>query len=273
MHEKLGMIPEGDGLMFQIFSQYNQGLDLYQFLANNPAMFIDQSGLWGTNIHCIATSNWAVRVGYPYEAANAVGAADEAVDGWQGVGPRGPVFYQSYHFNRNRHGGNDTRIQLYWEHYSNAKQECQPQTDNPTKAAKELGTSLHPLQDYVAHGDYGLRDSYISNIHNSESPQTAFGPPSNYPDDQRLDAVGSFDGRPAGNAILWISKTVTPNPGQGGIFPPPPITVWYDYAIYAYGSKRINKTERDTKSSLYYFRRWVAENGGCKCKKYFGILW
>ncbi|NLH15395.1 MAG: hypothetical protein GX455_02340 [Phycisphaerae bacterium] len=271
MHEKLGMIPgfSQDAFRFSPTIQYSAGNNMYLCLLGNPVSFFDPMGLWGSDIHYQETSNWAEMVGYPQSAAFWVGSYDNHVDSMQNG--TAPVPWQdlSYHFNRNSPGQEDSRITHYNEHTQYAKNMCMPNIDDPMQAAEQLGTALHPYQDWVAHGDYFIGQQ-ITYIHNSHSPQREFGNPSKYPDNPYLDAIGSPDGRPAGNALLIISETVIPYPGIGGP-PQQPVTVWYEYAMYGPGIHRLLMTEQMTKRSLYKFREWVRMYGGCKCKKFFGI--
>jgi hypothetical protein len=262
--------PEAGRFLQQDPVGYVDGLNLYEYASCSPIKNIDAMGLWGSDIHYQETSNWAEMVGYPQGAAFWVGSADNSVDAlFGGIGPY-PWADLSYHFNRNSPGQEDSRIVHYAENIQIAKDKCIPSIDDPYKSADHLGTAIHPYQDWVAHGDYfvGIQ---ITDIHNSHSRQRDFGNPSNYPDNPALDAIGSPDGRPAGNAILWITETITPNPGQGGVFPPKPITVSYDYAMYGPGIHRYLLTEQMTKRSLYEFREWIRMYGGCICKKFFGI--
>lgn len=195
-----------------------------------------------------------------------IGSWDAAVDktavSWApGYSPI--VGDQSYHFNRNFSGGMDSRLAHMAHHFLEACKACnwtRLGNDNPDEAAKQLGISLHPLQDWVAHGDYGRHD-HIPNggiwiHHNWPSPQTPLsGKPdvALYPDDVELDAGGP-DGRPVGAAIhlTW----------NGG-----------EYAIYHLGTRRITLTRQRTLQKLSGFRAYVAAYGrpNCKCWQFFGI--
>ena len=150
-------------------------------------------------------------------------------------------------------GGVDSRLMHFVEHTIRARVACTPNVDDPNEAAKQLGTGLHPLQDWVAHGDYGIRmPGAIYIQHNSMSPQHDYGDPGAYPDSPGLDAVGGPDGRAAGAAMHYIN-----NAG-------------FDYAIYKRGTQRLRLTKAKTDNALTSFWNWVKANGGCKCKKYFG---
>jgi hypothetical protein len=217
-------------------------------------------GLWGTDVHLVATTRWEKQNGYPDQAASAVGEADEAVDGGFAGGGTGwaPWGDQSYHFDRNKGVGKDSRMQHYEDHLKAAKQACTKPTDDPKTAAKQLGTALHPYQDWVAHGEYGIYDDgNVWSTHNSLSPQKTLGDPSHYPDDVGLDAVGGPNGRPAGLAMHVIRV----NWG---------LSV-REYALYERGFKRITLTRKMTSEALADFRNHVKQNGDYKCKKYFGV--
>ncbi len=255
-------------------NQYADGMNLYQYVQSNPTVNTVPHGLWGQNIHERATRRWATQVGYPREAAAAIGAANEAVDsGNTSFMPSNLPFVggdQRYHFNRTFAGdggkARDTRMQLYRIHMMQAKAQCLwsirigVKNDNPEDAAKYLGTALHPYQDWVAHGDYGILDrGEVYTIHNAKSTQKDFGDPRDYPDDPFLDAKNGPDGRPAGVAMTWISVWTSRGYSERG------------YAIYEQGTKRYRLTMTMTKDALEEFRTWVKQFGGCKCREYFGV--
>jgi len=77
-----------------------------------------------------------------------------------------------------------------------------------------------------------------------------------FPDDWNLDAKGSPDGR----ATLSVLNFVPADNGN--------IRDWADYEP---GHKRYQLTHSMSSSSLNEFREYVRANGGCKCKKYFGV--
>ena len=239
------------------------GLNLYGFVNNDPVNGYDVLGMWGNNLHEVLTRRWALRKHYPYRAAKIIAKANDAVDGsWGGfVGETAPVPWgdQSYHFNRNLNGGFDSRLEHFESHLSIAKKYCngrwERNWEQPSLAAQELGTALHPLQDWVAHGDYGMSSlSTIFWIHNTFSPQKEFGENEDYPDRLDLDAIGSPDGRPAGAAIHFHGGSVI------------------DYAIYKKGKNRFNLTKEKTEKVLDDFLKHVDENGGCRCLIFFGRI-
>jgi RHS repeat-associated protein len=259
----LGIQPSGimEYNPFSPTAQYSDSLSLYLAFRALPIRNIDPYGLWGTLVHLTKTRVWAERVLYPSTAASAVAAADEAVD--SGATSPMPIFGdQSYHFNRNLNGGPDTRIGLFYYHFKRAKIACHPAMDNPETAAKELGTSLHPLQDWVAHADYAMKNTgSIWTIHNSRSPQDEFGNPGGYPDDVTLDVVGSPDGRASRPYIIDVLYTKD-REGNGPFR-------YTDFAYYEKGFKRYNLTRVMTIEELKEYQWYVRANGGCKCKKYF----
>lgn len=238
------------------------GLNLYSYVANRSIGRVDYLGLWGRDIHELATVRWAKALGYPNHAAKAIGAANEAVDhgrkNWM------PIWGdQSYHFDRNRGVGKDTRIEHYENHFKLAKEACTTPKDDPLTAARQLGTALHPYQDWVAHGDYGFTDEgaiWPDGIHNKHSPQAAtWGDVASYPDNPMLDAIGGPNGRPAGSAI----RTVMINFGMSV----------REFAIYQPGTQRYKFTKNMTEATLHDFRNHVQRSAipNCKCIKYFGL--
>lgn len=205
----------------------------------------------------------AQRVGYPYEAALAIATANNAVDSGN-TSPLPIRGDQSYHFNRNLSGGEDSRLVHFREHYTLAEYYCRREIDNPEQAANKLGMSLHPLQDWVAHADYAMNNSgEIWTIHNSKSPQLEFGGPSGYPDDPTLDVVGSPDGRATKDYIVPSKMVVIPGSMA--------TITYYDFAYYEKGFKRYDLTRGMTTEELKGYLWYVKTEGGCRCKKYFGV--
>ena len=240
------------------------GLNVYEFVNNDSLSRFDILGLWGTSVHLVATRDWARGLGYPSTAAEAVGQADEAVDGGKagaGTGFSPYIGDQRYHFDRNKGVGVDSRIQLYREHLKAAQEACTAPVDDPINAAAQLGTALHPYQDWVAHGEYGIYDDgEIFDRHNSRSTQAeTWGEKWRYPDNVRLDAVNGPNGRPAGLAM----HVITVNLG---------VSV-REYAIYQPGTRRISLTRDMTTGTLKEFRDHVKKSAvpACKCRKYFGV--
>ncbi len=221
------------------------GASSYGYASSRPTGTIDPTGLWGENVHRQATEMRAINLGYPLTAAGAIGEADIGVDG--GATSVSPISGdQRYHFDRNRGSGPDTRMQLFQHHLRLAKKACtwrgaEVRRDDPGTAVNQLGTALHPYQDWVAHGDYGFYDlGEIVAIHNEWSPQRDFGFwESSYPDLVHLDAVNGPSGRPAGRAMHTI---LTP----GGLHT-------RLYAIYARGNVRYRLTDRMTRDVLRDF--------------------
>jgi len=152
----------------------------------------------------------------------------------------------------------------YENHLKLAKEACTKPKDDPDTATKQLGTALHPKQDWVAHGDYGFTDyGQIGpdGAHNYYSPQPpTWGPVWHYPDDPMLDAVKGPNGRPAGLAMGTVVKF-------GGV-------ALRQYAIYERGTmKRYRLTKSMTEDVLQDFLTHVRQNAtpNCNCWKCFGI--
>ncbi len=98
-----------------------------------------------------------------------------------------------------------------------------------------------------------MRENPILTIHNSQSPQHDYGNPADYPDRVDLDVKNSPDGRPSRNYLIFE------------LFGP------QDYAIYEPGLKRYEATRIDTTEHLKEYYDFILREGGCKCKKYFGV--
>ncbi len=236
------------------------GKNLYSTCNNDLINLTDAFGLWGSHVHHDHTRQWSRDSGYMPVSAEWIAQSDEAVDGGVAGGGRGwaPWGDQSYHFNLPWSDGRDTRLQHYAEHLRKAFDLCDwsKGQDKPWDAATELGTALHPLQDYVAHGDFGRNQGRaVIIIHNAQSPQREFGnDPTAYPDDDTLDAQNGPDGRPSGAGYY---RTM----GTYGM----------EFAWFIKGSRRITKTEQDTKYALTRFKSHVLSAGKpCgECRKYF----
>ncbi len=245
--------------------------NLYGFVKNNPVSSFDVLGMWGSDVHRDMTAAWAVSINYPSVAANAIGGADNAVD----YGPTSPLppslpyigGDQSYHFNRPWNDAVDSRIKHSADLLKIAQNHCSDNSsfasvvDKPEIAVVALGMSLHPLQDYYAHGDFGrYTKGDILSPHNIGSPQYLFGLslPVNYPDDPTLDSYGP-DGRPAG---VYGKQFVVQYTWVTG-----------EYARFKSGSLRITKTKSVTINELKGFQQYLkTQKKCCKCLDYFGIL-
>jgi RHS repeat-associated protein len=152
---------------FEIETQYDDGLSLYEYVMSNPSAFVDAYGQWGSLIHHTATRNWALRHTRmrPWAAAS-LGAADESID----HGATNPVTTVeealSWHFNmphRYSHtwDSGDSRFNHSEQEMNLAVASCQAalvDTANADQhvgyAVVHLGRGLHPLQDWVAHGTW-----------------------------------------------------------------------------------------------------------------------
>ena len=186
------------------------GLNLYEFVNNDPVNAYDMLGLWGEYVHYEMTKRWALRSGYESKYAEMLASADVAVDGSRKglVGATTPMPWgdQSYHFNRPWSEDRDSRLEHFIKHFESAQYFCTLPIDEPEHAVKELGTALHPLQDWVAHGDYGFDNpGNIWVTHNNEIPFFT----KTKVDDIYLDAEGSIDGRPNKEFIKKGGKYVS----------------------------------------------------------------
>lgn len=230
-------------------------VNLYGFVRNNAVGNVDAKGLWCTDVHYGWTRAWAYMAGYAFDAARIVAEWDEKVD--YGVTNPLPWGNQGYHFNRSQ-GGVDSRKWLSDYHLSDAKYWCTwnkyiGKGDDPDRAAASLGSALHPLQDIVAHGDFGLITPILAPWHNWASEQWFSGSPvSSLPDRFDMDAFGGPNGIPAGRGIIQSDIT-------GGT------------AYFVPGSQRRNKTEADTKKLLNDFLDYVrTQSKPCgKCREFF----
>jgi len=263
-----GINPAGGEInAFSFENQYVDGLNIYQYAVSNPLYGGDAFGLWGSTVHMEYTTRWARggAVAFKPEAARLIGQYNNAADsGETGPWPTGiPLIGgdPAYHFNVNNRSvadstGGDSRLELSRIHLNAAKRFCLPKNDLPYESAKQLGMSLHPLQDWVAHADHGILeviDLYYP--HNGKSKQPPiYGPVSGYPDDINLDAKGSADGRAVKSVLKFL-------PSTGGR--------QSDYATYEPGNKRSSLTRTLTQDALLDFRGFLFRRGGCECKRFY----
>ena len=244
------------------------GDNLYTSCENCLPCTFDALGEWGESVHYLGTMGWAASY-FPMKAAKRVAQADIAVDGWgPGIGPISPapiVGDQTYHFDR-PWGGPDSRLEHTAEHLMAAKRLClNLVADKPKEAAKELGTALHPLQDYYAHGDFGYTEVRLSNVwvmHNKHAPKSSlpagYSDPVALVDDYEYDVVGSPDGRPVVAAVGDVGTTGWPRRN-------------YEWFYFQRGSSRHYATEQASRRLLAEYRSHLIEwaQACCKCKKYF----
>jgi hypothetical protein len=262
-------------------------MNLFIF-ANNAALDdIDMLGLWHANVHRDLTRELALDLGYSLYGGAWIGLADNQVDSvWNPMTGLTDDNWQ-YHFDRST-GGMDTRLVKAEEWRVTAFDLCDwvhKGNDDSVGAAQAMGYSLHPAQDYVAHGDYnrkvdlpnpsawppGFLGRYrLHMYHNWDAPGSGTANAS-LPDDIEKDALvapdfttPTGDGRPlrgtAGNGMSVGTTCV----GAG-------TTYWTKYTV---GTKRKKLTENITKVRLIKFQQHVRENGlKCgQCQREFGAI-
>lgn len=243
------------------------GANLYGFVHNDPIDSYDSFGLWKTGVHRDRTTDWAKHgLRMSDEAATAIGIRDNEVDS---VFDSAVINEEnwSWHFNRAQ-GGEDSRLVISDRELALAKTMCDWKTgnaDNWEGAASYLGRSLHPLQDWVAHGDFNSRQkiqslsgAYGKDVlhywHNRDAPESGS---EDFPDDTNLDADG-----PSGRATIEVMQPGTALPNGNGV------TYW---APFHAGSQRISLTEVKTIKLLVDFVKFVKQNGkSCgECQRRF----
>ncbi len=133
------------------------GANAYVFGANNAIVNSDPFGLWHENTHYRNTRDWAKAVGVRDEGAESIGQDDNAVDSGSTSFWPWPFGDPTYHFNR-ASSGVDSRMMHYSTHSQDARRLCtwsgSSGQDDAVGASKQMGLALHPLQDWVAHGDF-----------------------------------------------------------------------------------------------------------------------
>ncbi len=217
---------------------YVDGMNLYEYVRTKPTLLSDPTGKWGAEVHRNRTRRWAREVGMRAPASSRVGDEDIATDGL-GTGWLPAIGDQSRHFNRNSLGS-DSRLVWKTKELFAAIDACSGSVDNPLAAARHLGRSLHSLQDWWAHGAY------------SSGPGDVVEPHIAAYDNPLVDA--EFGDSPDGRAPqVWIVNSFFEQ----------------QYRNWIPGTRRIQGTERDTKSVLEAFLGSVRNEGGCRCKIFY----
>lgn len=220
---------------------YIDGIALSQYVAGSPATRLDLTGLWGEAVHFDKTREWAIDVGMKEHIALLVAFACNSVDpslvAWPFRTTRANL---EWHFDipvsrPNVWGEGDSR----WEHsrveLTNAKYQCLEPRHDVVAAAASLGKSLHPLQDWVAHGVWDPTYHWY-NI-------TNWRPHPDGTDDFSKDDKRSPDGR------LQDDLTSARNQKQ--------------YLVS--GSKRAALTEAMVEKQLLEFKNFLSKDGVCWC--------
>lgn len=247
--------------------------DLYNACGNNAIDNIDLFGLWLTDVHKDLTITWATTdLRMPTSGSVMIGEKDDYVDTkWN------PNFISEenwqYHFNRYLFGG-DSRIVKSDEWFKEACRKCNSRSfagsDDWKGAAEAMGYSLHPIQDYVAHGDFNRKSempdpSYADRLHlwhNYDAP----GHHQQDVDNKDMDALvrpswetTTGNGRPE----LWAMEKGGPLHNGG-------FTYWCKFA-YGHGRKRLQMTQNLTETRLSAFMNFVETHSKpCgECRKNF----
>ena len=229
--------------------------DLYVFVRNNALSTYDVLGLWNSDVHRDRTRDWADDLHFSDEAASAIGDWDNRVDIDFDPAVINNINW-SWHFDRSN-GGNDTRLAHSESELRQAKRSCDWKShgmDTPETAAMQLGRALHPLQDWVAHGDFNrrLETPTLSGVgfpeirhywHNWDSQVTGSA---GQPDDAALDSDG-----PDGRSVAWVMRPGTTLSNGDH-------TLW---ASFHPGNLRIHQTEQLTKAMLSDFQEFVRSQG------------
>lgn len=146
-------------------AENSEGANLCEYVGGKPRVLVDPQGLWGTDVHqgasgaAIGTITWATNAGFGAAYADAMGRYDKKVDSDNPFTKPGTWHW---HFNLPpaRPPANhlvafavDTRGLHATQEMANALRFCISDGD-AQKTAEALGTGLHPVQDYYAHGNW-----------------------------------------------------------------------------------------------------------------------
>ena len=242
--------------------------NIYSFCNQSAINEIDPLGLWGADVHRTRTLQWAVQLNMSNFGATRIADQDAAVDTF--YAGNSPFMANndnwSWHFNRST-GNSDSRLEHFEQEIVSAMAFCDWKSrgnDNWLESGLHMGRALHPLQDWVAHGDFnrakemptlGFVTTPLRFIHNYDSP-SSLG--LWQPDNPGLDATG-----PDGRAIISVM-----HPAKNGRMSNYDLPYW---AFFQSGSRRINLTERRTNEALSRFMKFIKSNSKpCgECQKAF----
>jgi RHS repeat-associated protein len=228
------------------------GISVYGFVHSSPPNLVDLLGLWGEEVHYRRTKEWIVQEGLSVEIAEAIARADNGVD--ELFDPTEITNANwSWHFNRSLAG--DSRLEHRDQAVALARKLCTGARDEVAAAAVYLGRALHPLQDWVAHGDFNRMTEAptLSGVgfpetrhywHNWEKGVVGNGS-TGEPDDPELDSDGAF-GRPT-IGTMHLGKTLS---NGDSVY----------WAGFHRGNQRIDFTESITKRLVDDFRAYVRAN-------------
>lgn len=219
--------------------------NLYFFVCNNALSAYDVLGLWKADVHDTRTRQWAGELGISASSASAIGIADNDIDTIYNPTVLSDVNF-SWHFNRSTSG--DSRLKHNADMVTLAQRFCNwsQKMDAASTAARFLGYGLHPLQDWVAHGDFDRKNEaprltwlgtetamYIHNFAEHPYPPDGFFS-GEFPDYPGQDASGQ-DGRATSDVMHWVPLS---NQDRVG---------WTEFHA---GSQRIRLTENLTKEQV-----------------------
>jgi len=151
------------------------GVNWYGYCAGNPVGYVDPMGLWGANVHKDKTIEWAKNLGFSDNVAEEIAKYNMETDSLdRGIGPIPLLGNQSYHFNTNKCGKSDSRMDLADYHLQKAIEDMKMVkihhniTPNGSgvkryikSALKNLGFGLHALQDIEAHGNLSVPVGHV----------------------------------------------------------------------------------------------------------------
>ena len=146
---------------------YADGMNLHEYACSNPAGLRDPRGSWGQPTHDTATFVWAAGFLIAPSIRTEIGRADNKVDEDHSIASLHSRQSYQWHVEARNDASNaldwdidrikpwqsDLRSTLSNAQMNEALMKCVRDGD-AHGAAKALGTGLHPLQDYYAHGNW-----------------------------------------------------------------------------------------------------------------------
>jgi RHS repeat-associated protein len=138
-------------------------INWYAYPRWNPLVMSDPTGEWGKRDHSGLTDALAQRAGFSDRAARILGVGSAYPDELaSGICPVPIIGDPSWHFNQNRPGLPDSRL----EHFVESKDQALDLAKQGKweEALFTFGKGLHALQDYYAHGDETPLSHFVGDV-------------------------------------------------------------------------------------------------------------